>query len=113
MTPSKRCTGCGRDLSPEAFHRDRTKRDGRVSQCRECLSSTRRVRRCETGAKRREGDRAALAANPTARRARRRHAAALADLTPDPDPEAAERAERIVVTADEVLRDRLGGADAG
>lgn len=53
-------------------------------------------------------DRAALAANPTARRSRRRHAPALAALTPDPDPdpEAAERAARIAAMADSALKRR-------
>ncbi len=110
MTPTtKRCTGpCARTLPLDAFHRDRTKRDGHVSRCRDCLSAIRRERRRETGAERRERDRAALAANPAAQRASRRSAAALAALTPDPDPEAAERAARIVAKADEALKRRQG-----
>lgn len=32
----KRCGGCDRDLAPEAFAKDRTKRDGLQTHCREC-----------------------------------------------------------------------------
>lgn len=102
--PTKRCTRCDRRLPLDAFHRDRSKRDGRVSRCRDCLSAIRRARRRQTAAKRRERDRAALAANPTARRSRRRQAAAVADLTPAPDPAAARR---IADAADAALRRKL------
>ena len=36
MTDTKRCTGCGEVKSLEEFRRDRSKKQGRFSQCREC-----------------------------------------------------------------------------
>ncbi len=33
---TKICTKCGRDLPADAFHRNRSAKDGRQSQCREC-----------------------------------------------------------------------------
>jgi hypothetical protein len=56
---------------------------------------------------RRQRDRAALADNPAARRMSQRHAPALAELTPAPDPDAAERAARIAALADAALKRRL------
>ncbi|KND27525.1 endonuclease domain-containing protein [Streptomyces acidiscabies] len=38
-TPNaKYCSGCGRDLSPEAFAKDRNRRDGLQPRCRECVA---------------------------------------------------------------------------
>jgi len=36
MTATKRCTGCGEVKSLEEFRRDRSKKQGRHPQCREC-----------------------------------------------------------------------------
>ncbi len=36
MTATKRCTGCGEVKSLEGFRRDRSKKQGRHSRCREC-----------------------------------------------------------------------------
>jgi len=36
MTATKRCTKCGKDLPLDAFRRDRSRKLGRFSQCREC-----------------------------------------------------------------------------
>ncbi|WP_432191842.1 endonuclease VII domain-containing protein [Streptomyces sp. bgisy027] len=35
---AKQCTGCKRDLSPEAFARDKNRRDGLQVRCRECVA---------------------------------------------------------------------------
>lgn len=103
----KRCTGpCGRTLPLSAFHRDPSKSDGRTSRCRDCRSAYARTRRRERAAEHRQREREALAADPTAQRAIRRSAPALAALTPDPDPEAAERVARIAALAEEALRRR-------
>ena len=100
----KRCTGrCRRERPPVAFPRDASKRDGRGSRCRECVSADRRERRQDVS---RERVVAALAANDPGRRRLRRHAAA--DLTPPPDPEAPARAARIVELADAALEARSG-----
>ncbi|WP_416969170.1 endonuclease domain-containing protein [Streptomyces sp. 4F14] len=38
-TPNaKHCSGCGRDLSPEAFAKDKNRRDGLQPRCRECVA---------------------------------------------------------------------------
>jgi hypothetical protein len=102
---TKLCTGpCGRELPLSAFHRDPTKRSGRMSRCRECRGAADRERRRAVS---RERVAAALAeANPAARR-RRAHVAA--ELAPPPDPDAPARAARIVALADEAL-ERLRSA---
>jgi len=35
----KRCTKCGENKPPEAFHRNRSERDGVARWCRDCMSS--------------------------------------------------------------------------
>lgn len=99
----KRCHRCERELPPEAFHRDRSKPDGRVTVCVECLSALRRARRRERAAEGRQRDREALRRDPTAQRALPRHSAAVEALRPDPDPEA-ERIARIAARAERELR---------
>lgn len=96
---TKLCTGpCARELPLSAFHRDPTKRGGRMSRCRDCRSAGDRERR-------RVVSRARVAAtlqesDPVARRRRARVAA---ELVPPPDPDAPARAARIVALADEAL----------
>ena len=34
----KHCSGCGRDLPPEAFAKDKNRRDGLQPRCRECVA---------------------------------------------------------------------------
>jgi hypothetical protein len=100
----KTCTGrCRRERPLDEFPRDRTKRDGRGSRCRECVSADRRERRRQVS---RERVAAALAADDPGRRRLARLAAA--DLTPPPDPEAPARAARIVELANAALRARSG-----
>lgn len=107
---TKLCTGpCGRELPLSAFHRDPTKRSGRMSRCRECRATADRERRRQTAAERRQRARADLAKDSTARRALRRHTPALAELAPPPDPDAPARAARIAALADEAL-ERLRSA---
>ncbi|QXM18666.1 hypothetical protein [Methanoculleus virus Blf4] len=43
MTETKRCTGCGEVKSLEEFRRDRSKKQGRHSRCRECERQYRRI----------------------------------------------------------------------
>ena len=43
MTATKRCTGCGEVKSLEEFRRDRSKKLGRHSRCRECERQYRRI----------------------------------------------------------------------
>ena len=43
MTGTKRCTKCGKDLPLDAFHRDRSKKQGRRSRCRECERQYERI----------------------------------------------------------------------
>ena len=45
MTEKKRCTGCGEVKSLEEFRRDRSKKQGRFSQCRECERQYERTHR--------------------------------------------------------------------
>jgi hypothetical protein len=104
MNAAKRCTGrCRRELPPVAFPKDRTKRDGRGSRCRECRAADRRERRRDVS---RERVAAALAAPDPGRRRAARFAAA--DLTPPPDPDAPARAARIVALADAAIERRSG-----
>jgi hypothetical protein len=39
MTTLKTCTKCGQTKTIEQFHRDRGKRDGRATQCKQCASA--------------------------------------------------------------------------
>jgi hypothetical protein len=77
-----------------------------MSRCRECRSATDRARRRELAAERRERDRAHAEATPSYKRVLRRYRPAVAALTPPPDPDAAERARRIVAKADAALTRR-------
>ena len=43
MTGTKRCTVCGEVKSLEEFRRDRSKKQGRHSRCRECERQYRRI----------------------------------------------------------------------
>ena len=43
MTETKRCTGCGEVKSLEEFRRDRSKKQGRFSYCRECERQYERI----------------------------------------------------------------------
>ena len=45
MTGTKRCTGCGEVKSLEGFRRDRSKKQGRFSYCRECERQYERIYR--------------------------------------------------------------------
>ncbi len=45
MTETKRCTKCGKEKPLEGFHRDRSKKQGRCSRCRECERQYERARR--------------------------------------------------------------------
>jgi len=45
MTGTKRCTKCGKDLPLDAFRRDRSKKQGRFSYCRECERQYERIYR--------------------------------------------------------------------
>ncbi len=45
MTGTKRCTGCGEVKSLEEFRRDRSKKQGRFSYCRECERQYERIYR--------------------------------------------------------------------
>ena len=45
MTETKRCTGCGETKPLDAFRRDRSKKQGRCSRCRECDRQYERARR--------------------------------------------------------------------
>ena len=45
MTGTKRCTKCGKDLPLDAFRRDRSKKQDRFSQCRECERQYERTHR--------------------------------------------------------------------
>ena len=45
MTETKRCTKCGEVKSLEGFRRDRSKKQGRCSRCRECERQYERARR--------------------------------------------------------------------
>ena len=50
MTETKRCTKCGKEKPLEGFRRDRSKKLGRFSQCRECERQYERIRRPESTA---------------------------------------------------------------
>ena len=39
----RRCSGCQRDLPPDAFNRDKKNRDGLNSYCRECHGATKKA----------------------------------------------------------------------
>ena len=39
----KTCCRCRRSLLPYAFHRDRTKKDGRHSYCKKCVNGMKRL----------------------------------------------------------------------
>ena len=43
MTETKRCTKCGETKPLDAFHRDRSKKLGRRSRCRECERQYERI----------------------------------------------------------------------
>jgi NAD-dependent SIR2 family protein deacetylase len=43
MTATKRCTKCGEVKPLEEFRRDRSKKQGRYSRCRECERQYRRI----------------------------------------------------------------------
>ncbi len=43
MTATKACRICGKTLPLEAFHRDRSKKQGRRSRCRECERQSERI----------------------------------------------------------------------
>ena len=45
MTATKRCSKCGEVKPLEGFHRDRSKKQGRYSRCRECERQYDRIRR--------------------------------------------------------------------
>ena len=45
MTETKRCSKCGEVKPLEGFHRDRSKKQGRYSRCRECERQYDRIRR--------------------------------------------------------------------
>lgn len=99
----KLCSGpCGRRLPLDAFHRDPTKSDGRMSRCRDCRAAAERDRR-----RQRSGERVAAALADDDPRARRRKARAAGALTPAADPQAPARAARIVELAEDALRRRL------
>lgn len=60
----KTCCTCRQRLSPEAFHRDRSRPDGRAPRCRACASANSRKYYLKNGAKAREQHRAWRKANP-------------------------------------------------
>jgi len=43
MTDTKRCTKCGKEKPLDGFHRDRSKKQGRRSRCRECERQYERI----------------------------------------------------------------------
>ena len=43
MTETKRCTKCGETKPLDEFHRDRSKKQGRRSRCRECERQYERI----------------------------------------------------------------------
>ena len=45
MTETKRCIKCGKEKPLEGFRRDRSKKQGRYSRCRECERQYDRIRR--------------------------------------------------------------------
>jgi len=44
------CTGCGRELPLDAYHRSRNHRNGRVTRCRECRAAYGAAHRAERAA---------------------------------------------------------------
>jgi len=44
VTDTKRCTKCGKEKPLEGFRRDRSKKQGRRSRCRECERQYERIR---------------------------------------------------------------------
>jgi NAD-dependent SIR2 family protein deacetylase len=54
MTATKRCSKCGEVKPLEEFHRDRSKKLGRRSRCRECERQSERIYQPRSTAHRRE-----------------------------------------------------------